>query len=128
MRTRKRVENAFARHARAIFLGREQREATVVGLHDEVGRVLGGIAVVIGKRPPLRDCDARGTGGFKKFIRIPDARECKHATPFEFPHNGRIGRQMTVENRQVALTGLRNHFVCAGALADHQQRVGFREL
>ena len=65
MCARERVENAFARHARAILLGREQGETAVVSLHDEVRRVLGGIAVVVGKCPSFCHCNARGNGGLE---------------------------------------------------------------
>ena len=77
----------------------------MLGLHDQFGGFLGGVAVMVGKGLALRDRDAGLRDGCEKFLRIADAGEGENLARFQRRDRGRIGHQPAVENRQSARRG-----------------------
>ena len=83
----------------ALFLLASRPQAVVLGLHDEPGCFLGGIAVMIGEGAPLRDGDAGRRNGGEKFVRVADAGEGETLARFHRRDGGGIGHQPAVQHR-----------------------------
>ena len=121
-----RRQQRFARHARTIFLGGQQRKAVVLGAHDQFGGLFGAEAVMIGKRLTPGDRDAGLGCGREKLVRITDAGEGEHLARFQLRDGRRVWLQVSMKDRQTMRGG--NGVAGTRRLADHQQRVGARDL
>jgi len=85
-------------------------------------------AVVVGEAPPGRDIDASINERRKEFLRIADARECKHPAAAERGEEACVRLQMRREHRDVAPAGLRGDIGRAERISNHDQRMGACKL
>ena len=121
-----RRQHRLARHARQILFGRHQHEAVALGRMISSAASSARVAVVIGKRLALATAMPASAASRKT---CPDRRCRRRPAPARrrAPRRSRVGH---AAGRETPASRARGRDDVAGArhLADHQQRVGAREL